>query len=51
MQKSGCSLCESENPLYENIPSEKILIALCFAITETYIFDNFDFLVCCAQET
>ena len=25
-KKSGCSLCKSENPLYENIPSEKNLL-------------------------
>ena len=30
MQKNGCSLCKSENPLYKNIPSEKI----CFYIAE-----------------
>ena len=24
MQKSGCLLCKSDNPLYKNIPSEKI---------------------------
>ena len=28
MQKSGCSLCKSENPLYKNIPSEKNLLLL-----------------------
>ena len=26
MQKSGCSLCKSEDPLYKNIPSEKNLL-------------------------
>ena len=26
MQKSGCSLCKSENPLYKKIPSEKNLL-------------------------
>ena len=26
MQKSGCSLCKSENPLYKKIPSEKYLL-------------------------
>ena len=26
MQKSGCSLCKSENPLYEKIPSENNLL-------------------------
>ena len=26
MQKNGCSLCKSENPLYKNIPSEKNLL-------------------------
>ena len=26
MQKSGCSLCKSENPLYKKIPSEKKLL-------------------------
>ena len=28
MQKSGCSLCKIENPLYKNIPSEKNLLLL-----------------------
>ena len=28
MQKIGCSLCKSENPLYEKIPSEKNLLLL-----------------------
>ena len=26
MQKSGCSLCKSENPLYKKIPFEKDLL-------------------------
>ena len=26
MQKSGCSLCKGENPLYKKIPSEKNLL-------------------------
>ena len=29
MQKSGCLLCKSENPLYEKIPSEeKVFVAI-----------------------
>ena len=28
MQKSGCSLCKSEHPLYKEIPSEKSLLLL-----------------------
>ena len=26
MQKSGCLLCKSENPIYKNSPSEKKLL-------------------------
>ena len=38
MQKSGCSLCKSENPLHKNIPSEKNLLLFATAAELKILF-------------
>ena len=42
MQKSGCSLCKTENPLYEKISSKKnLLLNTYFKIVMTLSMLNF----------